>query len=158
MLQYRYIFILLCVLFLSSCGSLLDDKKDNDFAKNKALWQKQGIENYSFTYSKYCFCPGLQKPATIVVKADTIHAVIDPETNEPIRDPQTQELMRVKFPNSFQTINELFEVIGNAREKADKLNVEYNQKVGYPKSVEIDYIEEAVDDEVSYVLDDFRAQ
>ena len=123
---------------------------------NQNLWQKQNIENYSFEFSKLCYCGGLFNPSTIVVKADTIHAVLDPETGEPLRDPQTDELVLQKYPESFLTIDELFGVIENTREKADELDVEYNQQLGYPEFIAIDYMKEAIDDEVSYKVDNFE--
>jgi hypothetical protein len=147
----------LAVLFLSSCDSITDGRKGDDFRENRNLWQQKGIENYTFEYSKLCYCGGLFNPATIVVKADTIHAVLDPDTGEPLRDPQTDELVLQKYPESFLTIDELFGVIENARKKADKLNVEYDQNSGYPTYTEIDYIKEAIDDEVTYKVNNFEA-
>jgi hypothetical protein len=93
-----------------------------------------------------------------VVKADTIQAVLDPETGEALRDPQTEELVFPKFSESFLTIDELFDIIDSARQKADKLIVEYNQKTGYPEYIEIDYIKEAIDDEVTYRVDSFESE
>lgn len=153
------LFILLPALFLIySCDSIVDGRKGDDFRANKNLWQKQNVENYSFEFSKLCYCGGLFNPTKIIVKADTIYAILDPETGEPLRDPQTDELVLSKYPDSFLTIDELFEVIENAREKADKLTVEYDQNLGYPTSVGIDYIKEAIDDEVTYKIDNFQEE
>lgn len=150
--------ILLSVFFLiSSCDSITDGRKKDDFRENRTLWQEQGIENYSFEFSKLCYCGGLFNPATIVVKADTIHSVLDPETGEPLRDPQTGELVLLNYQNSFHTIDDLFDVIENAREKADELDIEYNQEFGYPEYISIDYIKEAIDDEVSYRVENFQS-
>lgn len=155
--RIRTLFILLSALFLiSSCNSIVDRGKGDDFRANQNLWKQQKIENYRFEFSKFCYCAGLFNPATIVVRADTVHAVLDPETGEPLRDPQTNELVFSKYPESFQTIDEFFKVIESAREKADKLNVEYNQKLGYPETIEIDYIKEAIDDEVTYKIDNLE--
>lgn len=154
--RYGYLIVLLSVLLLSSCDSVIDGRKGDDFTEHRSLWEEQGIESYTFEFSKLCYCGGLFNPATIVVKADTIHAVLDPETGEPLRDPQTGELVLPNYPNSFQTIDELFDVIENARKKADKLDAEYNRELGYPMFIGIDYIKEAVDDEVTYKVDKFR--
>lgn len=156
--RYGFIFILLSALFLSSCDSLVDDRKENDFRANRNLWQHQGIESYMFEFTKLCYCGGLFNPATIVVKADTVHAVLDSETGEPLRDPQTQELVLTKYPESFLTIDKLFDVIENARKKADELNVEYHRNLGYPEYIEIDYIKEAIDDEVTYKINNLQTE
>ncbi len=154
--RYGYLIALLSVLYFSSCDSIVDGRKGDDFRENQNLWQEQAIENYSFEFTKLCYCGGLFNPATIVVKADTIHAVLDPKTGDPLRDPQTGELVLPNYPNSFQTIDELFDVIENARSKADELNVKYNEELGYPENIQIDYMKEAIDDEISYVVDNFR--
>lgn len=158
MLRHRYLLFLISIFFLSSCDSIVDNEQENDFKTSRNLWQQQGIESYSFEFRKLCYCGGLFNPATIVVAADTVHAVLDPETGEPLRDPQTNELVFPKYSESFQTIDELFEVIESARKKADKLKVEYNQKLGYPETIEIDYIKEAIDDEVTYKVDNFKTE
>ena len=156
MLQYRYIFIILSAFFLYSCDSIVDGRKGDDFVASRNLWQQEGQENYSFEFSKLCYCGGLFNPATIVVKADTISTVLDPETGEPLRDPQTNELVFPKYSDSFLTIDELFEVIEDARKNADKLSVEYDGNLGYPVLIEIDYIKEAIDDEVTYKVENFQ--
>ena len=158
MLRYGYLIIFLSALsLLSSCDSIVDGRKGDDFVASRNLWQQEGEENYSFEFSKFCYCGGLFNPATIVVEADTVNTVLDPETGEPLRDPQTDELVFPKYPDSFQTIEELFDVIENALEKADKLKVEYNQQLGYPQNIDIDYIKEAIDDEVTYKVENFEA-
>lgn len=157
MLRYGYFIVFLSTLsLLSACNSIVDGRKGDDFRANQNLWKEQGIENYTFEFTKLCYCGGLYNPSTIVVKADTIHSVLDPETGEPLRDPQTDELVFPNFSESFLSIDELFDVIENAQEKADKLNVEYNQQLGYPEYIEIDYIKEAIDDEVTYRIDNFQ--
>lgn len=158
MLRYGTLFILLFCLFFSSCDSIVDGRKGDDFRENRIRWQKQAIESYRFEFSKLCYCAGLFNPATIVVEADTIHEALDPETGEPLRDLQTGELVLSKYPESFLTIKELFEVIENARKKADKLRVEYDRKLGYPAHIEIDYIKEAIDDEVTYIVNNLRKE
>lgn len=150
--------LLLAIFFISSCDSITDNRKGDDFKTNQKLWQEQNVENYSFEFSKLCYCGGLFNPATIVVKADTIYAVLNSETGEPLRDPHTDELVLRSYPESFQTIDDLFEVIENAREKADELEVEYDQEFGYPEYISIDYIKEAIDDEVTYRVDNFEQE
>lgn len=155
----RILFIFLSTLFLIfSCDSISDGRKDDNFRTNLNLWKEQNVENYSFEFSKLCYCGGLFNPSIIVIKADTIHAVLDPETGETLRDPQTDELVFPMYFESFLTIDELFDIIDSARQKADKLNVEYNLRSGYPEHIDIDYIKEAIDDEVTYRVDSFEPE
>lgn len=159
MSRTRILFIFLSALILiSSCDSISDGRKGDNFRTNLNLWKEQNVENYSFEFTKFCYCGGLFTPSIIVVKADTIHAVLDPETGEPLRDPQTYELIFPMYSESFQTIDELFDIIENAQNNADELVVEYNQRSGYPEHIDIDYIKEAIDDEMTYRVDNFEPE
>lgn len=156
--KYGFLLILLSALSLFSCNSIVDGRKGDNFGENQILWQKQNIENYSFEFRKLCYCGGLYNPSTVVVRADTIHAVLNTETEEPLRDPQTQELVFPTYSESFLTIDELFEVIKNAQGKADKLHAEYDRSLGYPTLVDIDYNKDMFDDEVTYQIDNFHEE
>jgi len=51
------------------------------------------------------------------------------------------------------TVEELFGVIESAQAgAADEVTVEYDPESGYPVRISIDYIKQAVDDEVSYQI------
>ncbi len=54
------------------------------------------------------------------------------------------------------TIDELFDVIQKALDdEVDSLEVEYDATYGYPKSVAIDPITNAIDEETSYFIEAF---
>ena len=78
--------ILLSILFFSSCDLLGESGKQDDLKGNQQLWQQYNIKNYEFEIDRSCFCEQLY-PARVVVQNDTVSAVFDPETGEPLRNP-----------------------------------------------------------------------
>lgn len=126
---------------LLGCSSLFDPDS-NELEDNLAVWNASGIEDYRFRYARLCFCIG-DSPVIIEVGADTIVSVTEADTGDPV-DPQYMDI--------YLTIDGVFEVIRDAIERdAFSLSVAYHETLGYPTQVAIDYIENAVDDEITYV-------
>jgi hypothetical protein len=48
----------------------------------------------------------------------------------------------------FPTIDDLFDIAEDAIRHADRFMIEYNDDLGYPVVLDIDYIENAIDDEL----------
>ena len=115
-----------------------------ELEQNRALWEAQSAENYDFQLSIWCFCPfGGQMPLAIEVRdgEPVSIAAADGSDVTPNRESYSQ----------VDTIEELFGVVEEAQSGgADEIKVEYDPEYGYPVSIDIDYIQEAVDDEVSY--------
>lgn len=148
---------LLCVIPLLSC-SLFTNEND-DYERALENWQSEKSSNYEFQFSKGCFCPALGK-VLIEVRADTVYQVLVPGTREIVYvqiDEQTQIPALEYMPDYFHTISELFDVIKDARnQNAAKITTDFDPNLGYPLSIDIDYIKNAVDDEVSYLISDYK--
>ena len=58
----------------------------------------------------------------------------------------------------FPTIDGLFDVVETVlKDGADDLEVRWHEDLGYPKTINIDYIQNAIDDEVSFSVLRFEA-
>ncbi len=128
-------------------------KLDNAISK----WQTNKSVDYSFIYEEQCFCPYFGK-VEIVVFADTVYAVKDPETGDDVTIETAtgiEKLMDV-YPDFFKTIDGIFENLKYASLNADEMEGSYDSQIGYPKQVSIDYYEDAVDDEISFVLTNYK--
>ena len=53
----------------------------------------------------------------------------------------------------FETIDDMFDMIVDAEKNADRLEVEYSVH-GYPSSIDIDWIQDAVDDEMLLTVEE----
>jgi hypothetical protein len=64
---------------------------------------------------------------------------------------------RHAYASQYPDIPGLFAVVEEAATEADELDTEFDATYGFPTSISIDWIENAVDDEVAYVMQDFVA-
>ncbi len=135
--------ILLPALLLAAC-SLFDDGGNtivSDFERHRRQWERQGFDTYEYDLTVSCFCV-FRGPAHVVVRADTVHSVIAVATGTPV-DPT--------FRFAYQTIDDLFDVIDEAMKRpADRLEVTYDEILGVPTFIYIDYDFGIADDEINY--------
>lgn len=126
-----------CGLFKSEIQRELDDAM--------ALWETAGYSDYTFELQVSCFCPQeVVQPVIVVVVDGNPVSVVYRDLPQPV----TREL----FADA-DTIPEMFDLIQSAiDEGADSLVVEYHPQLGYPVSVSIDWITQAVDEEIAYFV------
>lgn len=155
----KNIFIpLFALLLFSACdGDGVSNTELRKLEKAKETWQKTKTTDYSFNYRQSCFCASFQE-LNIQVFADTIYAVVNPETGEDatIDLGNGEEKLLDIYPTLFLTIDELFEELTNAAMTADEMVGNYDKDRGFPTEVSIDYHKDAIDDEISYLLNNYQ--
>jgi len=135
------------------------DKVQQTLSANQLKWQQSAIDAYRFTVRKSCFCPLSDTlPIQFMVENNQLTDSAYDCSNlnfiraEPLCDEQPASRLN-------QTTDSLFQIIQNAiNQKADVINVDYDQTYGYPTSIAIDFITLAADDEISYQVSDFIPQ
>lgn len=120
-------------------------KEESELERNCNLWQESKINNYKMILK--LGGSGLYSPGgSIEIIIRNGEAVSIKTFEKPARNPTVESYKR--FGNN--TIEMMFEKIESAeKQKADKLEVKYDTKFGYPKEINID-LSSAYDDE-SYV-------
>lgn len=103
-------------------------------AQNRAKWASQSDASYAFDLDILCFCP-FREPFHIEVRNGAATA---------------DNQIRVN------TMDDVFQIVQDAIEHADSFNVVYDSTFGYPTVIGIDYIRQAVDDEVGYRIYNFQ--
>jgi hypothetical protein len=143
-------FILLSLtLMLMACSA----GGASEFDKNKATWDNANISNYRYTLGVSCFCPFMEDmPVTVEVQNDQVVSITSVKgttidsTNEQI----------YPFVESYTTIDKLFEQLKSAQADADEVTVAYDPTYGFPTSIAIDHIKEAIDDEMYLTVENFE--
>ncbi len=121
--------------------------EEREFERNLVKWRAAKVEYYSYRLQRSCFCgPDTTRPVLITVQAGIVIGGVDPVTFEPIDPP----------PDGFPTIDDLFEEIREAIATADALDASYDGTLGYPLSVSIDYLKNAIDDEMAFNVSGFE--
>lgn len=147
-------------LLLGSCSFLGtgDDEKDA-LEEHQSLWERQEIEDYQYDLQVRCFCPRWLYPATIKVHDDTVAAVLDPETGDTLRTPDSGSPALQEAPDGYPTVEGLFEVVERAiDEEYHRLSVEYNDRYGYQEEIDYEVGENVTDDEVRYNVTNFEEE
>ncbi|MEW6241740.1 MAG: DUF6174 domain-containing protein [Chloroflexota bacterium] len=142
--QNRILIALVLVLFLSACSG-------GALQSNREKWDSQAASHYRFNLSIGCFCPYHEiMPLTVEVQDGQIVSMTD-VNGQPVR-----EEFRANFEEA-ATIEGLFAIVEQAASGgADEIKVEYDAAYGFPSSISIDYIKEAMDDEISYHVLNFE--
>jgi hypothetical protein len=140
--------VLRCLLTLFMAGTLFLTACAGPLEKNQRLWQSQGTSGYRYQLQVFCFCPTEITSAVVIEVhggvASRMYYVWDGSavTND--------------FFDRFDTIDKLFEVLKDAyNRKAYEVLVEYDTTRGFPVRVSIDYIKEAVDEELAFTVSEF---
>ena len=112
-----------------------------DFVNNRAKWERAHLRTYSFEYQRFCFCQPMER-SRITVSNGQVSSVLLLSTGQP-PDSASAALYDV-------TIDDLFDELSAALTHASHVTVTYDQPLGYPRAISIDYYANAVDDEVSH--------
>ena len=123
---------------LSPTEAALDDAREK--------WRSQGIDSYRITVRESCFCPiELGGPFVVTVVRGQITSVA--YTGE-----GTDVVPHERIP---LTVDELFATVETAAREAAKVEAEYDPTYGFPATIFVDRIQNAVDDEVYYSATEF---
>jgi hypothetical protein len=135
--------LLLGLLALASC----DDDPVSPFGLfvAKAQWERANIDSYGMTVLVSCECL-VTFPVRVTVSGGVIVSRVNALTGEPV-----VETAAASFPD----VAGLFAILDKASAEADDVRVEYDARYGFPTVISIDWLEEHVDDEVVYRVQEF---
>lgn len=113
-------------------------------ADHQAQWLAKGITNYAFTVARQCFCPS-NDPVDVSVVAGVATKVT--RGGQPVAPLDVQGIPK--------TVPELFALV-SAQPASAGMTVEWDATFGFPSSIQVDPIANALDDEFGIVVTNFR--
>ena len=134
------------VLTLSACGG-------SAFQQNQKKWEGQNINHYRFTVAVSCFCPF----ANVEVTYEVLNGQVVNQSVQSSPDNPVDEALVSDFYQSYNTIEKIFDYVGGAINDADETTIEYDPTYGFPTDISVDWIKQAVDDEMYLTLSNFKA-
>lgn len=123
----RLIRTLVPALVLAACAAPLSGGASGGESASRALWERQGIDDYSYTYTRVCFCPD-RGPVRVTVRDGRVAGVERQASAERVAGDAPLEVL---------TVDELFDRIEEAQANGTYTRVEYHPSLGYPTSAEI---------------------
>ena len=133
----------ICLAAITGSVFAQTDDAQKRLTENRRKWAEKAIKNYQYEFQRICFCP----PAyTKLVKLTVGNGVV-----ENVQYAETGEAVDKSRYEHYMTVEALFDYIQAAIDrKAHAIKVQYDAELGYPTSVEIDYLQYAVDDEMRF--------
>ncbi len=117
-----------------------------DLSKARKKWRSMGYDSYSMTVSRVCFCPReAAGPFVVVVRGGEVMSIKPIDGDFPVGDWIDPYSMTV--PGLFDLVETGFD--------GDRMHVVFDERTGVPKTIEIDYIRLAADDEIAVHVRDF---
>lgn len=130
-----------------SCGGV----SYAEIERNRRLWHDSGIVNYRMTVDVQK--TGHATPmGKFIIEVRDRKAVSIKMASDPTRDAMTERFSR------YDTLDDIFEIIEVENlQVPDKMDVEYDAKLGYPKRLNLDPSTSAMDDELFFQVLQFEA-
>ena len=144
----KKIILLSLTLLLMACSA----GSASEFDKNKATWENANISDYRYTLSISCFCAFMDEmPVTVEVQNDQVVSITSVKGTAIDSTNQLYPIVE-----HYATIAGLFEQLKSAQADADEVTVLYDATYGFPTSIAIDQVKDAVDDELYLTVENFE--
>lgn len=134
-----------------ACGTSTGPTQQAAFDRALARWQSQQLDSYQFELTRNCFCVLGGQVIVITVEQGTIKTAETTESGTAIAI--ERELL-----SYLPTIPDLFDMVQDALNRSvARLLVTYDPSLGYPSRIELDYVNEAIDDESTTIVRNLTA-
>jgi hypothetical protein len=138
-------------LVLAACSVVNAAGNQSEIEQNKDKWQDAGISHYRYHLFLSCFCVFNEDMPLIIEVQDGQVVSMEYQSGNEI-DATNRELFE-----KYATIDRIFaELEAGLNGAADKVTVEYDPTYGFPIKADIDFVEEAIDDELYLTLSNFE--
>jgi outer membrane lipoprotein-sorting protein len=144
----KLLFILLAIL-MTGCASLVG-QASSEAEQAQEKWQDANVSHYRYELAISCFC---------IFSAD-MPLVIEVQNGEAVSmEYKSGKEIDPAFLEQFQrydTIDKIFAEIEKAENEAERVEVTYDEKYGFPTQVTIDQAQQAADDELYLTISNFE--
>ena len=143
----KKILLLVLSILLAACSTA------SEYDQNLKKWQDADVAHYQFDLFIGCFCPFRDMmPLTIeVLNGEVVSITQQDGTAVAENDPSYTYFVEVA------TVDRLFEILNSSLNGgADEVLVTYDATYGFPVTISIDQIKEAIDDEIAYQVENFE--
>jgi hypothetical protein len=138
--------VVLAAAFLTTCDSLgLGDGPMDELERNRTLWVNVGPLAYEYGLERLCFCAeDARGPVRVTVESGLVTERAYVGSGDPV--PASLE-------DLFPGVSGLFDILQDAFERdAFQVDVTYDPETGVPIDFWIDYVENAADEELGFMV------
>ena len=125
--------------------------EQTELERNQEKWRDANISHYQFNVHISCFCAFVQDMPLVIEVMDGEVVSMEYQSGKAVED------MNRELFDRFATIDRIFaEIETDLAGAADKVTVTYDSTYGFPVDIVIDYVEEAIDDELYLTVSGFE--
>jgi hypothetical protein len=134
--------VVLVLAALTACntGPNLDELE-----RARTTWAGQNVQNYEITVRRLCFCATVEPVRVRVVGGQVVSQTII----------ATGQALDPALAPWYPAVPGLFALVEDAYRRAYKVGATFNRQYGFPESATIDYVGNAIDDELTVTVSDF---
>ncbi len=144
----KILFVLLAVL-LTGCAALVG-QASGDSNADQEKWQDANISHYRYELGISCFCMfSADMPLVIEVKDGQVVSM-EYKSGKEIDPAFLEDFQR------YDTIDKVFAELKKAQSEAERVEVTYDEKYGFPTQITIDRAVQAADDELYLSISNFE--
>jgi hypothetical protein len=131
----------LSTALLAGCDLITGPSGFHELDQARERWAIYGWDTYSYELVRSCFCgyPAVGHRVEVVVDHGIVVEAYLVATGQPLPPGSLA---------SFPTVEDLFDIAEEALYDADRFDIRYDSRLGFPRLLDIDWIGHAVDDEV----------
>jgi len=143
----RKLLYIVITLALAACS--LGGK--TEIERNREKWQDTNISHYRFNLFVGCFCVFTEDMPLAIEVQDGEVVSMEYQGGKEVEAPARELFER------YATIDRIFaELEADVNGAADEVVVTYNQMYGFPEQANIDFIKDAIDDELMLTISNFE--
>lgn len=142
----------LFALALAACSAGAQASgEQTELERNKDKWRDANISHYRFNLHVSCFCAFVENMPLVIEVMNGEIVSMEYQNGKAIEDVNRELFDR------FATIDLIFaEIEADLAGAADQVTVTYDPTYGFPVDITIDYVEEAIDDELYLTVSNFE--
>ncbi len=145
----RKILFILLALLMTGCASLVG-QASSEVERAQEKWQDANISHYRYELAISCFCVFSQDMPLVIEVKDGEVVSMEYKSGKEI-DAANLELFQ-----RYDTIDKIFAELEKAQSEAERVEVTYDEKYGFPTQITIDQAEQAADDELYLTISNFE--
>ena len=145
----KFLFIVIAII-LAACSAVATEVP-SEFESARQKWQEANVSHYRFNLNISCFCAFVENMPLVIEVQDGEVVSMEYQSGNEI------DATNLEFFQQYATIDKIFEKLEKAvGGEADQVTVTYDETYGFPTQTDIDFVEQAIDDELYLTISNFE--
>jgi hypothetical protein len=148
----RKFLLIVMAIVLTACSAVsAATEVPSEFESARQKWQEADVSHYRFHLNLSCFCAFAENMPLVIEVQDGEVVSMGYQNGNEIED------VNLEFFQQYATLERIFEELEKALDgEADQVTVTYHEPNGNPTPADIDFVEQANDDELSITISYFE--